>query len=71
MSLTQVSWSLIDTSTATAVNIADKTSAVNTVGKYAGLMVWDGTNKRLMRAAGGLDVSDWDCVDGNVSVTPS
>lgn len=70
MSLTLVSWALIDTPTATASAIADKTSTVNTNGKYAGLIVWDSTNKRLMRAAGATDVDDWDCVAGTPSVTP-
>jgi hypothetical protein len=34
-------------------------------------MVWDTTNRRMMRARGATDVSPWDCVDGSVSVTPA
>ena len=71
MSLTSVSWQLINTPSATAASIADKTNAINTVGKYEGLMVWDITNKRLMRASGSADVSDWDCVAGTPSITPT
>lgn len=71
MALTSVSWQLIDTASVSAVNIADKASAVNVSGKYEGLMVWDTTNRRLMRARGASDVSPWDCVDGSVTVTPA
>lgn len=71
MALTSVSWQLINTLSVSAANIADKASAVNTAGKYEGLMVWDTTNRRLMRARAALDVSPWDCVDGSVSVTPA
>jgi hypothetical protein len=71
MALTQVSWSLIDTPSVSATNISNKASTVNTAGKYEGLMVWDTTNRRMMRARGATDVSPWDCVDGSVSVTPA
>ena len=71
MSLTSVSWQLVNTPSAAATAIADKTSSVNTQGKYEGLMVWDTTNKRLMRSSGSADVSDWDCVAGTPSVTPA
>jgi hypothetical protein len=71
MSLTSVSWQLINTASISAANIASKTSSANTTGKYEGLMVWDTTNRRLMRARGATDVSPWDCVDGSVSVTPA
>ena len=71
MGLTSVSWQLVNTPSATAAAIADKPNAINTTGKYAGLMVWDITNKRLMRASGSTDISDWDCVAGTPSVTPS
>lgn len=71
MSLTSVSWQLIDTPSVAATAIADKTSSVNTQGKYAGLIVWDTTNKRLMRSSGSTDTSNWDCVAGTPSVTPA
>ena len=71
MSLTSVSWQLINTASASAADIASKTSGVNTAGKYEGLMIWDTTNRRLMRARGATDISPWDCVDGSVSVTPA
>lgn len=70
MSTTNVSWALLNTASVAATAIASKTDAVNTTNKYAGLMVWDSTNKRLMRASGSTDVSPWDCVDGSVTVTP-
>lgn len=71
MGLTFVSWQLVNTPSATDTAIADKTNAINTTGKYEGLMVWDSTNKRLMRASGETDVSAWDCVAGTPSVTPA
>jgi len=71
MSLTSVSWQLINTASISAADIASKTSSVNTSGKYESLMIWDTTNRRLMRARGATDVSPWDCVDGSVSVTPA
>ena len=71
MSLTKVSWSMIDTESYTATNIADKTSTVNTVDKYEGLYIWDSTNNRLMRSSGSTDVSAWWVVDGSTSVTPA
>jgi hypothetical protein len=71
MTVTQVSWNLINTASVAATAIADKTNAVNTTNKYAGLMVWDTTNTRLMRASGATDVSPWNCVDGSVTVTPA
>lgn len=71
MSLTQVTWGMIATENATAANIADKTSTVNTVNKYGGLIIWDTTNHRLMRSEGSTDVSVWWVVDGSVSVTPA
>jgi hypothetical protein len=71
MTITQVSWNLINTASVAATAIADKTNAINTTNKYAGLMVWDTTNTRLMRASGATDVSPWNCVDGSVTVTPA
>ena len=71
MGTTTVSWAVLNTASVAATAIASKTNAVNTTNKYAGLMVWDSTNKRLMRASGATDVSPWDCVDGSVTVTPA
>ena len=71
MSITKVSWSMVDTDSYTAANIADKTSTVNTIDKYEGLYIWDTTNNRLMRANGATDVSPWYVVDGSTSVTPA
>lgn len=71
MSLTQVSWQFINTVSVTATDLASKTAPVNTIGKYAGLFVWDSTNNRLMRASGSTDVAVWWVVDGSTSVTPS
>lgn len=71
MSLTKVSWDMINTQSVTAANIADKTSAINTVNKYEGLFVWDATNNRLMRSSGASDTSTWWVVDGSASVIPS
>jgi hypothetical protein len=71
MSLTKVSWSMIDTQSDTATNIASASSTINTVGKYAGLFIWDTTNHRLMRAEGSAAADKWYVVDGSVSVTPA
>ena len=71
MSLTKVSWSMIDTASYSAANIADKTATVNTVDKYQGLYIWDSTNNRLMRANGALATDAWYVVDGSTSVIPS
>jgi len=68
---TQVTWGVLYTPTATAANIANKVAAINTTNKYAGLMVWDTTNNRMLRAAGATDVSIWYVIDGSTSVTPS
>jgi hypothetical protein len=71
MSLTKVSWSMIDTQSVSAANIASATATVNTVGKYEGLFIWDTTNHRLMRAEGSAAVDKWYVVDGSASVTPA
>lgn len=71
MSLTKVSWSMIDTESHIATDIADKTSSTNTVNKYEGLYIWDSTNNRLMRSSGSIDISPWWVVDGSTSVTPT
>lgn len=71
MSLTQVNWGMIATSSVSATDIANKAAFVNTTGKYAGLFIWDFTNHRLMRSEGATDVSAWWVVDGSASVTPA
>lgn len=71
MSLTKVSWSMIDTQSYTSAQIADKTSVANTINKYDGLYIWDATNHRLMRASGALATDVWWVVDGSTSVTPA
>ena len=71
MSLTKVSYSLIQMPLETAANIADATATINTADKYEGLMVWDTTNKRMLRSSGALATDDWDVVDGSVQVTPA
>ena len=70
MSLTKVTWSMINIPSDTSANIASKTSTTNTVDKYDGLFVWDTTNHRLMRSEGSADTSVWWVVDGSASVTP-
>ena len=69
--ITQVTWGTIATTNATAANIANRASTVNTIDKYEGLIIWDTTNHRLMRSEGSTDVSVWWVVDGSTSVTPS
>ncbi len=55
----------------TAAQIADITSYVNTTNKYAGKIVRDTTNQRLMMAAGDTAGHAWYVVDGSVTVTPA
>ena len=57
--------------TATAANLAAVGNAINTTGKFAGKMVWDSTNKRMMRSSGALAASAWDVIDGSASVVPA
>lgn len=56
---------------AAAADLANKASSINTLEKYAGKLVWDTTNSRMMRASGSIDVSTWVVVDGSVTVTPA
>jgi len=71
MSLTKVTWSMIDIQSVTAANIASATSTVNTVGKYAGVFIWDTTNNRMLRANGSNATDIWYVVSGTASVTPA
>ena len=71
MATTRATWGVITLQSYTATDIADVTAAVNTTGKYEGLMIWDSVNKRMLRAAGALPADAWDVVDGSVQVTPT
>ncbi|HEX5461876.1 MAG TPA: hypothetical protein VFX20_18070 [Steroidobacteraceae bacterium] len=64
-------WDLNGVAIASATQIADKTSVVNTVGKRLGRMAVDSSNSRLMIAVGGTATSNWERADGAVSVTPA
>jgi len=55
----------------TAANIAAVANAVNTSGKVAGLIVWDTTNNRYMRATGATAAATWKTLDGVTTVTPA
>lgn len=55
---------------ATAADIASATSSVNTNLKWEGMLVWDTTNNRMLRASGRGATSAWYIVDGSGSVTP-
>jgi hypothetical protein len=55
----------------TAANIAAVGNAVNTANKAAGVIVWDSTNSRYMRATGATAASTWKTLDGVTTVTPS
>jgi hypothetical protein len=54
----------------TAANIAAVGNAINTANKYAGKLVWDTTNTRMMRASGSAAADPWVVIDGSASVTP-
>lgn len=54
-----------------ATDIASSSADVNTVGKFRGKQVFDGTNDRVMIANGSGATDVWYVVDGSASVTPS
>jgi hypothetical protein len=56
---------------AAATVIADVASTLNTVSKHVGMLIWDTTNNRLMRARAATAAGVWDAIDGSTSVTPS
>lgn len=56
---------------ASAADIASSSVAINATNKYAGKLVWDNTNSRLMRASGSGATAAWWVVDGSDSVTPA
>lgn len=59
------------TNTASAASIAAVGNAINTTNKYAGRVVFDTTNTRLMVASGSAAAAAWYVADGSASVTPS
>lgn len=54
----------------TAANIADQSASINTTDKIKGKLVWDTTNKRMLRASGANKIDDWEVIDGSAQVTP-
>jgi hypothetical protein len=56
---------------ASALAIGSIGNAINISGKYAGRMVWDTTNNRMMRASGPAAADPWYVVDGSASITPA
>ncbi|APH71458.1 hypothetical protein [Aquibium oceanicum] len=54
-----------------AANIASIAHAVNTTGKLRGLIVWDTTNNRALRASGAGATDPWHVLDGSATVTPA
>ncbi len=54
-----------------AANIANVAHAVNTTGKLKGLIVWDTTNNRALRASGTAAADPWHVLDGSATVTPA
>jgi hypothetical protein len=54
-----------------ATDISSSSADVNTVGKFRGKQVFDGTNDRVMIANGSGATDVWYVVDGSASVTPS
>lgn len=57
--------------TETATNIAAVAHVINTARKYAGKLVFDSTNNRIMRASGSAAADPWHVADGSATVTPS
>jgi hypothetical protein len=70
-------WEVDGIATATATQLADKTSFINVAGKYANKLCNDSSNSRLMIAQGSTDVATWKTVadfgvgDTVVTVTPA
>lgn len=54
-----------------AASIAAIGNAINTANKFAGRMVWDTTNTRIMVASGSAAADPWKVADNSASVTPS
>jgi hypothetical protein len=68
---TASAWIVDGVARANAGDFSAKTSALNTVNKYAGKMCYDQSNTRLMIAQGSTDVSTWKVVDNSATVTPA
>lgn len=49
----------------TAANLADPANSANTLNKRQGVVVWDTTNNRAMRASGAVASDLWYAVDGS------
>lgn len=55
----------------TAAVIGNAAAAVNTVGKLAGVAVYDSTNSRVLVASGGSPTAEWKVVDGGAGIVPA
>lgn len=55
----------------TATQIASASDTINTTGKFAGRIVLDTTNDRVMRATGSNATSAWKDLTGGNAVTPA
>jgi hypothetical protein len=69
-----VDWTLgagLYNDTATATQLADQTSTINTTDKATGKQVFDSTNNRIMIANGSAATSRWYIADGSAFVTPA
>lgn len=51
-------------------DLLDRTNAVNTTGKVAGLMVFNTTNNLIYVAGGPTDVDNWYPSNGGAAITP-
>ena len=63
-------WKLDGMAQANDTDIANDTASINANDKYAGKLVYDSTNKRVLRATGAVATDDWEIVDGSAQVTP-
>ena len=70
MSLTQIRRSQMQTPTATAAQLADKTHAINTTDKYLAKQVWVTDATKVVYATGTTDVSVWNSAAGALAYTP-
>ena len=52
------------------ISLLGVASTVNTTGKFAGKLLWDSSNNRLVRASGPLPADVWHVIDGSALVTP-
>jgi hypothetical protein len=68
---TRGSWEREGMGFGTSTDIADRTHALNTSGKYLGRRVFDTSNGRIMVALGSTATCKWQIADGSASVTPA